>query len=57
MVRTPSAPWGVGGWPTSYLIDAEGIVRRRWVGQQPYETLVEAVAPLVEQNATTKPDP
>jgi thiol-disulfide isomerase/thioredoxin len=49
--------WGVLGWPTFYLIDAEGIVRRRWVGEQPYESLIGSIEPLIEQKAPLTPNP
>jgi len=26
------AAWGVRGWPTLYLIDAQGKLRKKWVG-------------------------
>ena len=28
-----SEEWRVGGWPTIFLIDPAGIIRRRWVGE------------------------
>ena len=32
-----SLAWHVWGWPTFYLIDQKGIIRKRWVGTRPEE--------------------
>jgi hypothetical protein len=42
----PSA-WGVTGWPTLYLIDADGRIQQKWIGGQDGETLEKAIEPLV----------
>src|SRR5262249_13387872 len=42
----PSA-WGVRGWPTLYLIDAQGRIQKKWVGGQDGETLEKEIGPLV----------
>ena len=36
-----STEWGVKGWPTLYLIDAEGKIRRRWEGS-PGDAVLDA---------------
>ncbi len=42
--QTPiSDEWKVGGWPTLYLIDHTGTIRRRWVGEPPNEELDKEV--------------
>lgn len=38
-----SDEWKVGGWPTLYLIDHTGTIRRRWVGEPPNEELDKEV--------------
>ena len=30
-----SAEWHIGGWPTFYLLDAEGVIARTWEGLPP----------------------
>jgi thiol-disulfide isomerase/thioredoxin len=45
--------WRVHGWPTFYLIDAEGIVRCRWVDDQPRETLIRAIEALIDHAPET----
>ena len=37
--RPISAAWDVLGYPTLYLIDHEGIIRKRWIGSPPPEVL------------------
>jgi thiol-disulfide isomerase/thioredoxin len=44
-----SGDWGVAGWPTLYLIDQEGIIRKRWVGAPPPEMLDPEVDRLVHK--------
>jgi hypothetical protein len=41
--------WGVQGWPTLYLIDAEGKIRRKWVGSPGDEALDRAIDALVQE--------
>lgn len=43
-----SETWGVRGWPTLYVIDAEGVIRHRWVGEPDEKLLIEQIAQLVE---------
>jgi hypothetical protein len=50
--------WGVQGWPTLYLIDAEGKIRKMWLGSPGDETLDKAVDALVaETKAAAKARP
>jgi thiol-disulfide isomerase/thioredoxin len=45
----------VRGFPTLYLIDAKGVIRRKWTGvPQPLESLDKAVDDLVKEAAGTK---
>jgi len=41
--------WGVQGWPTLYLIDAEGTIRRRWEGSPGDEVLDSEIAKVVAE--------
>jgi hypothetical protein len=41
--------WGVSGWPTIFLIDAQGKLRNKWVGSPGEETLDQAVEGLVAE--------
>jgi thiol-disulfide isomerase/thioredoxin len=42
-----SEEWAVAGWPTLYLIDDTGVIRKRWVGAPPFEVLSREVERLV----------
>ena len=42
-----SEQWSVQGWPTLYLIDAQGNLRKKWVGAPPGEVLDAAIEKLV----------
>jgi hypothetical protein len=44
-----STEWGVQGWPTLYLIDAEGKIRRRWEGSPGDEVLDAEIEKLVAE--------
>jgi peroxiredoxin len=44
-----SRAWGVDGWPTLYLIDAKGVIRHKWVGAPPGDTIDKAVEELVKE--------
>jgi hypothetical protein len=47
--------WGVRGWPTICLIDAQGKLRKKWVGSPGEETLDKEIDALVaEAKAGTK---
>ncbi len=39
--------WAIRAWPTLYLIDAKGVVRKRWLGAPPDEILSEEVERMV----------
>jgi hypothetical protein len=41
--------WNVTGWPTLFLIDHEGTVRKRWVGSPGNGTLDSAIERLVKK--------
>lgn len=43
-----AAEWQVSGWPTLYLIDHQGIIRKRWVGSLAAEVLDHEIELLVE---------
>jgi len=42
-----SKKWNIGGWPTLYLIDQQGIIRDRWTDTVPPEELNRAVDALI----------
>src|SRR5262245_24207980 len=42
-----SKEWRVKAWPTLFLIDHEGVIRRRWVGSPGDTVLDEAIDELV----------
>ena len=42
-----STQWNVGGWPTLYLIDAEGVIRQKWVGSPSTEVLDQSIDRLI----------
>ena len=42
-----SKAWAVRGWPTLYLIDHEGVIRKRWVGAPPAAVLSREVEKAV----------
>ncbi len=44
-----SQRWNVNGWPTLYLIDANGKIRNRWLGNPGDQVLDEAIAGLIEE--------
>ena len=41
--------WGIGSFPTLYLIDAKGVIRKKWVGSPGNEALDKAVEELVKE--------
>ena len=43
-----STKWNVRGWPTLYLIDAEGIIRHSWLGGPPAAVLDAEIEKLVQ---------
>jgi uncharacterized protein (TIGR03067 family) len=46
--RFISTEWKVIGWPTLYLIDHQGIIRKRWIGDPSPEVLDREIDHLVE---------
>src|SRR5262245_1672628 len=49
--------WGIGSWPTIFLIDAKGCLRNRWVGNPGKEALERAIDSLVDEvKGGAKPD-
>ena len=44
-----SKEWGVTGWPTLYVIDAEGRIRHKSIGSPGDETLDKWIDALVEE--------
>jgi thiol-disulfide isomerase/thioredoxin len=48
-----SLAWHVWGWPTFYLIDQKGIIRKRWVGTKP-EQLNHAIDLLIDAQTESK---
>jgi len=48
-----SSAWSVTGWPTLYLIDQKGVIRRRWTGS-PGEALDREIETLVNEIAASE---
>jgi len=44
-----SSAWGVTGWPTLFLIDHKGVIRKKWLGAPPAGTLDKAVDELLTE--------
>ena len=49
-----SSAWGVGGWPTVYVIDAEGVIRFKTVGSNEIGTEKAIQEALAQLKASTK---
>jgi thiol-disulfide isomerase/thioredoxin len=49
-----SVAWHVWGWPTFYLIDEKGIIRKRWTGTR-LEELNHAIDELIAQQSENQP--
>jgi hypothetical protein len=49
-----SGQWSVSGWPTLYLIDHKGIIRKRWLGGPPTADLHREIDRLIEAALTDK---
>ena len=41
--------WNVDGWPTLYLIDHEGVIRNKWVGEVEDDVLDQEIEELVRR--------
>ncbi|MBL8842888.1 MAG: TlpA family protein disulfide reductase [Planctomycetes bacterium] len=54
-----SEQWEVQGWPTLYLLDAEGKIRKKWVGSPSEAVLDAAIDGLLAEmkGAKEKPAP
>ncbi len=46
--KAVSQDWNVQSWPTLYLIDHKGIIKKKWVGGPPAEVLDKEVEKLVQ---------
>jgi len=44
-----SEAWNVSGWPTLYLIDHRGVIRRKWEGSPGEKVLDDAIEKLVRE--------
>jgi hypothetical protein len=47
-----AAAWNVQGWPTLYLIDHKGIIKKKWLGGPRAEVLDEEIEKLVQAAAS-----
>jgi hypothetical protein len=44
-----STEWSVRGWPTLYVIDHKGVIRRKWEGSPGEKVMDEAIEKLVKE--------
>ena len=44
-----STRWAVSGWPTLYLIDHKGVIRKKWVGSPGDEVMDKEIDKLVKE--------
>jgi hypothetical protein len=44
-----SKAWHVQGWPTLYVLDAQGVIRHKWTGSPGDKVLDEAIEALVKE--------
>ena len=44
-----SEKWTVQGWPTLYLVDHKGVIRRKWLGSPGDEVLDKEIDELVTE--------
>jgi hypothetical protein len=49
-----STRWAVQGWPTLYLIDHKGVIRKKWVGSPGGEVMDKEIDKLVKEAAAKK---
>ena len=42
-----SVEWNIRGWPTLYLIDHKGVIKKKWLGSPSNEVLDKEVEKLV----------
>jgi hypothetical protein len=52
--ETISVAWHVWSWPTFYLIDQKGIIRKRWGATKP-EELSQAIDQLMLEQSQSSP--
>jgi Thioredoxin-like len=46
--------WGVRGWPTLYLIDHRGVIRKKWVGSPGDKVMNKEIDKLVKEAEVKK---
>ena len=49
-----STRWAVEGWPTLYLIDHKGVIRKKWVGSPEDKVLDKEIDKLVKEAEAKK---
>ena len=49
-----STRWAVRGWPTLYLIDHKGVIRKKWVGSPGDKVLDQEIDKLVKEAEAKK---
>jgi len=49
-----STKWNVHGWPTLFIIDAEGVIRHKFLGSPGDKVLDEAIDALVKEAEAKK---
>jgi hypothetical protein len=49
-----STRWAVQGWPTLYLIDHKGVIRKKWVGSPGDEVMDKEIDKLVKEAEVKK---
>src|SRR5262249_21521341 len=50
-----SERWNVVGYPTLYLIDSDGVIRKRWIGNPPPDDLESSIERLIARAAGSGP--
>jgi hypothetical protein len=43
-----ASSWNIHGWPTLYVIDAQGVIRHKWVGSPGEQVMDESIEKLVK---------
>lgn len=44
--------WNLAGWPTLFLIDEKGVIRKKWIGAPNTEALDKAIEDIVKKVET-----
>ena len=44
-----STRWAIQGWPTLYLIDHKGVIRKKWVGSPAGDVMDKEIDKLVKE--------